>query len=238
MGTLYLVSTPIGNLGDITLRALDILSAVEVILCEDTRKTGLLLTELARRFPDRRISPSGKTLTRYDEFMEAKRLPEIIDLLTRGIDVALVSDAGTPLMSDPGYPLVRECRKRDIPVIAVPGPVAAIAALVSSGLPTQPFLFLGYPPKAPGHRREWFGMLKQHAIMFPKFAITVGCYCSPHDLSPTLSAMLSTLGDIPVVVARELTKIHEECWSGTVTGALARYQSPKGEFVLLFRLPV
>ena len=134
MGILYIVSTPIGNLDDITLRAIKTLSSVDVVLCEDTRHTGLLLNKLKIQV---------KLLPYYDE-IEDKRIPEIIEYLEQEKTVALVSDAGTPLISDPGYRLVRECVKRNIPVESVPGPSAILAALTSSGLPPDKFIFFGF----------------------------------------------------------------------------------------------
>ena len=164
MGTLYIVGTPIGNMEDITIRAIKTLLAVDLIACEDTRRTGLLLQELTKRFqtvipahagiqssnnldPSLRWDDKQSRLIRYDDQHEQSQTPLIIQKLEEGKSVALVSDAGTPLISDPGYTLVHEAIKRGIPVVSIPGPSAAIAALSVSGLPTNNFLFLGYPPE-------------------------------------------------------------------------------------------
>lgn len=216
MGKLFIVSTPIGNLDDITLRAIKILSAVDLILCEDTRRTGLLLNKLKIQ---------AKMLPYYDE-IEDKRIPEVIEYLNQGKNMALVSDAGTPLISDPGFRLVRECIKREIKVESIPGPSALLAAVTSSGLPTDKFTFYGYPPE------------KQTARLLVLKGLTGTCifYCAPHKLYQTLVDMKSALGDIEIVVARELTKVHEEVWRGTVTEGLAHFSNPQGEFVLLLNM--
>ena len=159
MGTLYIVSTPIGNLEDITLRALRILKEVDIIACEDTRTTSQLLNLLSTKFAHvHNFSGSAHQpkLIRYDDRTEISKAPEILELLTQGKSVALVSDAGTPLISDPGYVLVREARKRGIPVISVPGASALLTALTSSGLPADKFMFLGYPPEKQSHRFKLF----------------------------------------------------------------------------------
>lgn len=217
MGNLYVVSTPIGNLDDISIRVIKTLSAVDFILCEDTRHTGLLLQKL---------NISAKLVPYYDE-IEDKRIPEIIDALTQGRNIALVSDAGTPLISDPGFRLVRECVKRGIKVESIPGPSAALAALTCSGLPPDKFMFLGYPPEKQSARLELFKKLSPN--------ITTIFYCAPHKLTTTIDDLKSILGDIEIVIARELTKIHEEIWRGPITTALTKFAFIKGEVVLLFR---
>lgn len=220
MGTLYIVSTPIGNLEDITLRAINILSTVEIIACEDTRKTGFLLHHF-------NISNKPQLIP-YHDHNESNVTPQLIDYLVQGKSVALVSDAGTPLMSDPGFLLVREAIKRGIKVISIPGPTAAIAALSVSGLPTNQFLFLGYPPEKQSHRIKMFKSIQQYN------STTIIFYCAPHKLEQTLLDMKEVFGDIEVVLARELTKIHEEIWNGKLSEALKR--DFKGELVLLFTL--
>lgn len=219
MGTLYIVATPIGNRLDITLRAIKTLETVDIILCEDTRRTGLLLKTNAR------------LVSYYDE-IENKRTPEVMSWLELGKNVALVSDAGTPLISDPGYKLVRECQKRNISVICIPGPSAFLAALTTSGLPTDKFLFLGYPPEKKSHRISLFSSLRSidRSKFFP---ITIIFYCAPHKLQTTLEDMKDILGDLDIVIARELTKIHEEVWRGKISVAQKYFRNPKGEFVLL-----
>lgn len=224
MGTLYIIATPIGNLEEITIRALRILQEVDVIACEDTRHTTKLLQLL--KLP-------VKTFMRYDNQKEQAATSEIVEILESGKSVALVSDAGTPLISDPGYVLVREARKRDIPVFSVPGPSALLAALTSSGLPTDKFLFLGYPPEKSSHRLALFRSLSPINQLI---GVTYVMYCAPHKLTYTLEDIQQSLGDIPLVVSRELTKIHEQYWSGTVSEAINYFQNPKGEFVLLLHL--
>jgi 16S rRNA (cytidine1402-2'-O)-methyltransferase len=216
MGNLYIVSTPIGNLDDITLRAIKTFSAVDSILCEDTRHTGLLLQKL---------KISAKLVPYYDE-IEDKKIPEIIELLTQGKNIALVSDAGTPLISDPGFRLVRECVKRGIKVESIPGPSAVLAALTSSGLPPDKFIFLGYPPEKQSARLVVFKKLSSD--------ITTIFYSAPHKLATTLEDMKSVFGDIDIVVARELTKVHEEVWHGTISAAQEHFTNPQGEIVILF----
>lgn len=208
MGALYIVSTPIGNLDDITVRAQKVLESVSLVLCEDTRRSAHL------------VAPSK--LRRFDEHSESKLLPEVIDKLKKQ-DVALITDAGTPLISDPGYRLVSECVKRGIQVISIPGASALLAALTSSGLPANKFLFLGYPPEKQSHRLKVFsGLPKETTIIF---------YCAPHKLEQTLLDLKESLGDIDIVIARELTKIHEEIWRGKLSEAQNR--DFKGELVLL-----
>lgn len=223
MGTLYIVATPIGNLDDITLRAIKTLSTVDLILCEDTRHTGLLLLKL---------NIQAKLMPYYDE-IEDKKIPEVIQMLEEGKNLALISDAGTPLVSDPGFRLVRECVKRTIKVESVPGASAVLTALTGSGLPTDKFFFLGYPPEKPSQRKKLFEDLTH----LNRFKCTYILYCPPHKLLQTLEDMKTTLGDIEVVVARELTKIHEEIWKGKISETMIHFGRPKGEFVLLFNLP-
>src|SRR5882672_8045387 len=156
MGTLYLVPTPIGNLADITLRGLRTLFNVDVIACEDTRRTGLLLEKLLTEFsPNPEDKRKPRLLSYYDQ-TELQRIPEIISLLQAGQNIALVSDAGTPAISDPGFKLVRECIKEKLPVVSLPGASSVLTALTVSGLPTDKFTFVGYPPHKPGHRLDFF----------------------------------------------------------------------------------
>lgn len=210
MGTLYIVATPIGNLEDITIRAQKILASVDLVLCEDTRRTARL---------------TNTKLMRFDEHTEQKLVPEVLDMLTNK-NIALVSDAGTPLISDPGYRLVSEAIKRGIKVVSIPGPTAAIAALTVSGLPTNHFMFLGYPPEKQSHRIKLFGSLPKN--------ITIIFYCAPHKLHQTLTDLQTVLGDLPIVLVRELTKMHEEIWRGKISDA--QTCDFKGELVLLFSI--
>lgn len=199
---LYIVATPIGNLEDISLRALRILREADVILAEDTRHTGLLLKHFA--------IPHKPMVSLYDE-VEKVKIPDLLPLLANQ-NVALVSDAGTPLISDPGYKLVRETIKENIAVEAVPGPSAAVLALVLSGLPPDKFTFWGFrDPQTPGPGTNIY-------------------YVSPYKLLRFLKLLKQ---DQEIVIARELTKVHQEIWRGTASQAQAHFAKPIGEFVVL-----
>lgn len=219
MGNLYIVATPIGNLQDITSRALLTLNEVGAVLCEDTRQTKKL-------FEKYEIKTAH--LMPLNEFNEENVLYEVLSLL-KTVDVALVSDAGTPLISDPGYRLVSEARKRGIRVIPIPGPSALIAALSSSGLPTDKFIFLGFLPKTRTKALKQLEMVKN-------LETTVILYESPHRVPQTLELLKELFGPIEVTIARELTKLHEEIFSMGIDTLLEKYkkQAPKGEFVILF----
>ena len=198
-GTLFLVATPIGNLEDITLRAVRILrDEVSAIACEDTRQTQKLLDHYGIRKP----------LLSYHEHNEINRAAELIEILERGEAVALVSDAGTPLVSDPGYRVVSAAIERDIPVIPLPGPSAALAALAASGLPMHEFLFIGFLPSKSGARRKALERIAQTGV-------TVVAYESPHRVMEALREMSETFGERRIVVGREITKIHEEFLRGS-----------------------
>ena len=219
---LYLVSTPIGNLKDITLRAIEVLSSVEIIACEDTRKTGILLEKLE-------IKNKPQLLSYYEE-NEQGRIPQIINFLKEGQSVALVSNAGTPTISDPGYKLVRECINKNIPVESIPGPSSLLTALTSSGLPTDKFLFLGFLPKKEGKRKSILESLpKKTTIIF---------FESPFCLVKTLGELKEIFGDINIVVCRELTKVFEEIRREKIQASINHFLEvkPKGEFVILFNL--
>jgi 16S rRNA (cytidine1402-2'-O)-methyltransferase len=238
MGTLFIVSTPIGNLEDITIRALRVLGRVVVICAEDTRRTALLISELQKRYASYfpHVDDKPPTYIRVDEFTEMKRAPEIIAKLESGVDVALVSDAGTPLLSDPGYLIVMHCRKRGIPVVVIPGASSVLTALVGSGMPTLPFEFNGFFPEKTNSRSDFFFSLKQQSIAFPKNPVTHVFFVSPHDFHTMLTLFGSVFGDQELCVCRELTKVHEEYWRGTAADALTYFVEPKGEFVIVFRL--
>jgi 16S rRNA (cytidine1402-2'-O)-methyltransferase len=237
MGTLYLVATPIGNLEDISIRALKTLASVDGIACEDTRKTGLLLKLLRERYPEYHQQTeeqrAHQRLFSYFEQNEQRRIPEIINALKNDINVALVSDAGTPAISDPGFRLVRECIKEELSVISVPGPSSVISALVTSGLPTDKFLFLGYPPHKGGKRNQLYKSLQKSLA---EVKTTVILFEAPHKLIKTLTELQEVFGDIEISLARELTKVHEEVKAMPISGWLARYEksAPKGEIVILF----
>ena len=213
-GRLLVVSTPIGNLGDLSPRAREALETADRIACEDTRRTGALLAHLGLRRP----------MVSLHEHNERARLPGLLEELERGAPIALVSDAGTPLLSDPGFLLVREAVARGIRVEPVPGASALLTALVVSGLPPYPFTFGGFPPPRSGKRRTYFRRL---AALEHSFIV----YESPHRILPILEA-----GNRPVAVARELTKLHEEVLRGSlaeVRATLARRPAIKGELVVV-----
>ncbi len=220
MGKLFVVPTPIGNLRDITLRALDILREVNYIACEDTRRTRILLNH---------YDIKGKKLLSYYEPKEEKQIPKIIHILQKE-DVALVSDAGMPAVSDPGYRLIRRCLEEGIEVEVLPGPSAVITALVGSGLPTDRFMFLGFPPKkgTRGFFEELKGCEDTTFILFE----------SPKRILKTLQIIKEIFGEVEACVARELTKIHEEYIRGKISQIIEMLESRdkvKGEVVLLFR---
>lgn len=238
MGTLYIVATPLGNLDDITIRAIKVLSFVDGIACEDTRKTGLLLREIRKRYPS--LIPSEFTqeqqrLISYYEENELRRIPEVITALKNDLSIALVSDAGTPLISDPGFKLVRECVREGIPVESLPGPSSPILALTLSGLPTDKFLFLGYPPRKSGNRIKFFENAK---LSQEDISSTLIFFEAPHKIIRTLGELLTVFGDVQIVLARELTKIHQEVRHDTISKALEHFKKkePKGEFVILLNL--
>lgn len=243
MSTLYVVSTPIGNLEDITVRAIKTLFSVDYIACEDTRKTGLLLSQLKEKYTTliysnevKRDKP--KLISYYDE-IESVRSLEIIDLLLKENNVALVSDSGTPLICDPGYKLIADCIKQGIKIVPVPGITSLITALTVSGLPPDKFLFIGYLPDTRNKRDNLLLDLQhryasRHSEVVRKFHSTIIFFETPHRLKESLEALKNIFGDIEIVIARELTKIHEEIWRGKVSDALLHFSSPKGEFVILF----
>lgn len=219
-GVLYLVATPIGNLEDITLRALRILKEADFLVAEDTRHTKMLLQHYGIQ------AHWGPSLY---EGADPRKIEELITRLQSGSKIALVSDAGTPLIQDPGYPLVRRAVEESIPVIAIPGATAVITALVQSGLPTDHFIFDGIPSKKEGKRRSYFESLQEESR-------TVVIYESPHRILKTLTAITEVLPERRIVLCRELTKIHEEVLRGTAAellGNLESRPSVKGEIVLL-----
>jgi 16S rRNA (cytidine1402-2'-O)-methyltransferase len=220
---LVLVSTPIGNLGDVTPRALAVLRAADLVLCEDTRVTARLLAANA-------IAVATSPL---HEFNEEGRIPALLEALRAGRRIALVSDAGTPLVSDPGYRLVRAALAAGLPVGAVPGANAAVLALVLSGLPPQPFLFLGFPPPRSAARRVAFGRLR--AAERAGLSATLIWYEAPHRLAEMLADLHAAFGDRPAAVARELTKRFEEVRRDGLAGLAAHYAGTqaRGEITVL-----
>ena len=215
-GTLFVVATPIGNLEDITLRALRILREVAVIAAEDTRRTAHLLARHAITTPT----------TSLHEHNERRKAPAILARLERGENVALVSDAGTPTVSDPGGELIKEAIAAGFRVVAVPGPSAVLAALSASGLPTESFTFLGFPPTRSKDRAKWFERAE-------KVAGPVVFFEAPHRILVTLSELQGRVGDCDIVVGRELTKVHEELVRGPISEVSKRLAVPKGEFTVV-----
>lgn len=218
-GTLYLCATPIGNLGDVSARCLEIFRMVDLIAAEDTRRTVQLLNHFE----------ITKPLTSYHEHNKREKGEYLISLLEEGKNIALVSDAGTPAISDPGEDLVRLCIEHELPVTTIPGPVAAINALILSGLPTRRFAFEGFLSVNKRHRKEHLQSLKNdtHTLIF---------YEAPHKLKYTLADMRETFGgERKIALVRELTKLHEEVLRFTLEEAVAFYSetNPRGEYVLI-----
>lgn len=219
VGTLYVVGTPIGNLGDITLRALETLKGVSLVAAEDTRRTQQLFQRHG----------IGTPLTPLHEHNEKEKTAQLIERLKDGESIALVSDAGMPVISDPGAFLVQRAVAAGIPVTVVPGVSAVTAALSLSGFWADRFRFEGFPPRKGKALEEWLRRVGEEEI-------PVACYESPFRLVKTLEAIREVMGEIPVVVARELTKLHEEVTRGSTSEVLKRYtdKTPKGEITLLF----
>lgn len=215
---LYLVSTPIGNLGDITIRALETLKSVDVIASEDTRKTSILLQHYDIRKP----------LIACHEHNEKQVSERIIGMLRTGQSVALVSDAGTPAISDPGFVLVRRALAEDLPITAIPGPAALIPALILSGLAVHAFTYRGFPPRKSGARQRWLAqdLYTPHTLIF---------YESPYRIAALIADAVVVYGDRPAALANDLTKFHETVWRGTLSDMqrILAGRSIKGEFVLL-----
>jgi 16S rRNA (cytidine1402-2'-O)-methyltransferase len=215
---LYLVATPIGNLGDISLRALEILRSVDYVASEDTRKTGLLLKHFEIKKPQ--IS--------YHEYNEREAGEKLMDLLDQGKSIALVTNAGTPGISDPGFILVRKAIQAGIPLTSIPGPAAFVSALVTSGLPVHSFTFRGFPPHKAGGRRK-FLQQDQDA------PYTLIYYESPYRIKSFLADALEIFGDRQAVIANDLTKMFERVYRGTLTDLIQQYENLdiKGEFTVL-----
>ena len=215
---LYLVATPIGNLGDISLRALDVLRAVDAVASEDTRKTGLLLKHFDIKKPQ----------IAFHEHNEDRAGPRIMALLEAGQSVAVVSNAGTPGVADPGFTLVRRAIELDLPVTMIPGASALVMALVLSGLPSHSFTFRGFAPRKSGKRRTFLGVDKEspHTLIF---------YESPHRLREFLADALAVYGDRPAASANELTKMFESVRRGRLSELIAYFgeMEPRGEYVVI-----
>jgi 16S rRNA (cytidine1402-2'-O)-methyltransferase len=219
---LYLVATPIGNLGDITLRALEVLKSVDLVAAEDTRHSGLLMKHFGIKKP----------FISYHEHNEAKRTAELVERLAAGENVALITDAGTPGLSDPGLRLVRECIQRELSFTIIPGPSSILTALVGSGFSTEKFSFHGFLPVKTGRRERELRAAAESAE-------TVIFFESPYRLTKTLAACIDVMQDRQLCVARELTKKFEEFRRGTAGELLAHYEAhpPKGEIALVISAP-
>ena len=215
-GILYLVATPIGNLEDITLRAIRILKEVDVIAAEDTRHTLKLLNHLE----------ITKPMISYHRHNEDIKTDKLIEILKSGKKIALVTDAGTPAISDPGEEIVKEALKEDIEVIPVPGACALITALIASGMNTKEFKFIGFLPLNKKNRKEKIEEIEKETQ-------TIILYEAPHKLLGTLEDLKGIVADRKVVLAKELTKIHEEFIRGTIQELLEKVKEPKGEFIIL-----
>ena len=217
IGTLYIVSTPIGNLKDVTYRSLEILGNAHLIAAEDTRRTGILLKHYSIRTP----------LTSFNSYNQEKKSDRLIARIKKGDDLALLSDAGTPGVSDPLYHLVRVALVESVPIVSVPGPSAVLAALTVSGLPTNRFVFEGFLPRKKGRKRliEELAQEKRTIVLFE----------SPHRIVKTLNELYEIMGKRKAVLARELTKIHEEVIRGTLGDlvVIARDKKLKGEITLV-----
>jgi 16S rRNA (cytidine1402-2'-O)-methyltransferase len=215
-GTLFVVATPIGNLEDITIRALRILRDVSLIAAEDTRRTRRLLSRYA----------IGTETTSLHEHNESHKIAGLIARLQSGDSIAIVSDAGTPTISDPGMKLIGAAIDCGLRVEPIPGPSAVLSTLAASGMSIDAFVFLGFPPTKQSDREKWFAELKSaaHPVVF---------FEAPHRVRRTLTEILEAVGDKPLVVGRELTKVHEEFLRGPVSSVLERLKSPIGEFTLV-----
>ena len=215
-GRLFVVATPIGNLEDITLRALNTLKNVALIAAEDTRRTGLLLRHFGLATP----------ATSLHEHNERQKVPHLLAKLEAGSDIALVSDAGTPLVADPGQRLVAAAISRGLQVVPVPGPSAILAALAVCGLPADEFVFAGFAPSKSNDRTRWLRSLadEQRPVVF---------FEAPHRITSTLEELRRAVGDCDVVVGRELTKMHEQLVRGPITAVLSTLELAKGEFTIV-----
>ncbi|NOT26245.1 MAG: 16S rRNA (cytidine(1402)-2'-O)-methyltransferase [Acidobacteria bacterium] len=215
-GTLFVVATPIGNLEDITLRALRVLREADLIAAEDTRRTAKLLAHYAISTP---------TIS-FHEHNSRQRVPELIERLQAGGKVALVSDAGTPGIADPGIALVQACWEKSIPIDPVPGASAPLAAAVASGFPLEPLTIVGFVPARANDRTRWLQRLRETPS-------TIVFFESPHRIERTLAELAVYFGDRPICVGRELTKVHQELIRGDSASIIGRITNPKGEFTVV-----
>ena len=218
-GTIYLVATPIGNLEDITFRALEILKTVDIIAAEDTRHTLKLLNHYE----------ITKPLISYHRHNEEIKTQGLIEKVLEGKNIAIVTDAGTPGISDPGEEIVKEAIKNEIEIIPIPGACALVNSLIVSGINTKEFSFYGFLPLNKKNRKEKLAQIKKEQK-------TVILYEAPHKLQKTLQDILENIGDIPACIVRELTKLHEEKTYGTISKLISNFEQPKGEFVIILDL--
>lgn len=236
MGKLYIIATPLGNSKDITFRAIEVLKRVEVILCEDTRVTQKLLRILEIDFSAKRLLP-------YFEHNERAKIKDVVSLLNLGYDIALVSDAGTPLVSDPGFPLVNYIQnlsaknKENIQIEVLPGPSSTLTGLIYSGFPSDKFTFLGYIPRKPNDRKKFFGQARK---AYDHIKATYICFENLKRLEASLECMFLLLGEkVEICLCRELTKLHEEIIKADLKDVLAKVHNNeinlKGELVIVFR---
>ena len=220
-GTLYLIATPIGNLEDLTIRAIRILGEVNLIAAEDTRRTATLLRHYAVKTP----------VTSLHEHNEDQRAPALVKRLLGGESIALLSDAGTPLVSDPGVEVVRRALNSSITVLAIPGPSAVVTALVSSGAPANSFTFLGFPPKRSNDRKKWCeGLVEENRTLI--------FFESPHRLATTLKMLSISIGDRKISLCREMTKLHSELVIGPISELAVKLERLKGEYTCVIWPPV
>lgn len=249
-GSLYLISSPIGNLKDITLRAIETLFNVDLLLCEDTRVTSKLLhryQDVANELIDMSTKYDAPQYTEFEttkaktpkllpfhEHNEARLHTQVLENLMQGMNIGLISDAGTPLVSDPGFKLVRECLEQNIRVEAIPGPTAVTTALILSGFPPDKYLYLGYMPRKSSKRKQLLESIQNDHFDH----LTVVTFESPYRVVSTIKDILETLGDIEVAVCRELTKLHEEVRRDSASKLIEYYtkKNPKGEIVLVFEI--
>ena len=240
MNNLYIVSTPIGNLQDITIRAIKILQQVDYILTENPQKTGTLLSEIKKRYPELCDENKHPKILHFNEYIENEKAYEFMNLLEKGYNVALVSEAGTPLISDPGYKLVHFALSKGIKLISVPGASAVAAALVCSGLPTDKYFFLGFLPKTKLKKEKHLSNLKSSLEDLSRNGLnpTVIFFESPHRVLETLYVLKNVFGNIRISLGRELTKVFEENVSDNLSNLIAKFETsnPKGEFTVLFNL--
>ena len=225
---LYILPTPIGNLKDITLRTIEILESIDAVICEDSRRTGLLLSHYKIK----------KDLIIFNDYNEFRIVPQIIQRLKLNQNLALVSDAGSPLISDPEYKLIRECISQDISLASLPGPSSVITALTISGLPPDKFMFIGYLPRKSGHRDIFLKSLNKLITIDEKIHPTIILFEAPHKIKTTLQEIKNIFGDINIVICRELTKVYEETRREKISQSINHYikNTPKGEFIILFNI--